>query len=95
MDTARLVFRAHAIQRMFERGISIADVRRVLETGEVIERYPDDLPYATRLVLGRVRDRPLHLVVADNAQARETIVITVYQPDPTRWEDGFRRRRPA
>jgi hypothetical protein len=37
--------------------------------------------------------RPLHVVAAENAEAHETIVITVYDPDPTLWEPGFRQRR--
>jgi hypothetical protein len=41
----RVVFRVHAIQRMFQRGIDGDDVRHVLTTGEVIERYPNDTPY--------------------------------------------------
>ena len=61
----RLVFRVHAIQRMFQREISVAHVRQVLSTGEVIESYPDDTPYPSRLVLGWCEGRPLHVVVAD------------------------------
>ena len=90
---ARLVFRVHAVQRMSERGISARDVREILSAGETIEEYPDDTPYASRLVLGWCRGRPLHVVVAGNAEAHETIVITVYDPDPTLREPGFRRRR--
>ncbi len=83
----------HAIQRMFQRGVTEMDVREILATGEAIETYPDDTPYPSRLVLGWYRGRPFHVVVADNAAAQETIVITVYEPDPDQWEDGFRRRR--
>ena len=88
-----LVYRVHALQHMFERGITEEDVRHVLETGEVIERYPDDRPYPSRLVLGWREDRPLHVVVAEQAEADTLIVITVYEPDPTLWEDDFKRRR--
>ena len=41
----RLIFRVHAVRRMFERGISEEDVRAVLATGETIESYPSDTPY--------------------------------------------------
>jgi len=64
-----------------------------LETGEVIERYPDDRPYPSRLVLGWREDRPLHVVVAEQAEADTLIVITVYEPNPALWEDDFKRRR--
>jgi hypothetical protein len=88
-----VVFRVHAIQRMFQRGVTEMDVREILATGETIETYLDDTPYPSRLVLGWCRGRPLHVVVADNAVAQETVVITVYEPDPDQWEGGFRRRR--
>jgi hypothetical protein len=89
----QLVFRVHAIQRMFKRRISKNDVRHVLATGEVVEDYPSDTPYPSRLILGWCETRPIHIVIADNAAEDETIVITVYEPDPNLWEPGFKRRR--
>jgi Domain of unknown function (DUF4258) len=47
----RLVFRAHALRRMFERRISVDDVRDVVTKGETIEEYPYDTPYSSRLML--------------------------------------------
>ena len=78
---------------MFERGISPEDVRHALDEGQTIERYPDTLPYASRLVLGWCGGRPLHVVTADGPEDEEIIVVTVYEPDPTRWEAGFTRRK--
>ncbi len=54
MTYQKLVFRVHAIQRMFERSIQDEDVRTVLRQGEVIEAYPDDTPYPSYLMLGWV-----------------------------------------
>jgi len=93
MDSEELVFRVHAIHRMFEREISEEDVRDVLETGKTIESYPDDEPYPSRLVLGWSATRPIHVVAADNQDQDEVIVITVYEPDPDRWGPGFSERR--
>ena len=89
----RLVFRLHAIRRMFERRISPEDVRHALDDGQAIERYPDTTPYPSRLVLGWRGDRPLHVVAADVPGDEKTIVVTVYEPDPARWEAGFTKRR--
>jgi hypothetical protein len=89
----RLIFRVHAIRRMFQRRISDQEVRHVIETGDTIEAYPEDSPYPSRLVLGWYGSRPLHVVVADNDVDQETIVITVYEPNRDQWEEGFRRRR--
>ncbi len=79
---------------MFERRITAADVEKVLLEGEEIMFYPDDLPYASRLMLGWRNDRPLHVVAAYNAHDEEQIVVTVYEPDQTMWENDFRRKRP-
>jgi len=89
----RLVFRIHALQRMFKRRISDADVRHVLVTGKTIEAYPGAKPFPSRLLLGWRGPRPIHVVVADNALQQETIVITVYEPDLTEWDPGFEKRR--
>jgi len=89
----RLVFRVHAVARMFERGISAEEVRETLEIGETIERYPDDTPYPSRLVLGWCSGRPIHVVAADNAEQDEIIIITVYEPHLTLWDADFRRRK--
>jgi len=62
----------------------------------VVEEYPDDEAYPSRLVMGRAGGRPVHLVLAGPTPAGDTIVVTLYDPDPGRWEPGFvrRRRRP-
>ena len=56
----RLVFRVHAVQRMFQYRISEDDVRHVLEGGETIKNYPDDTPYPSRVVLGWLASRDLY-----------------------------------
>ncbi|MBZ0301194.1 MAG: DUF4258 domain-containing protein [Anaerolineae bacterium] len=89
----KLIFRVHAIQKMFERGISQMDVRTVIEHGEVIREYPDDTPYPSRLVLGWREKRPLHVVAADNDADDETIIITAYEPDPALWKPGFKQKK--
>lgn len=93
MASSSLIFRVHAIQRMFQRNIEINDVSNILKAGEVIESYPKDKPYPSRLVLGWRGLRPLHAVVADNNEKKEIIVITVYEPDLHEWEPGFKKRR--
>lgn len=90
----QLVFSTHVIKRMFERGISRAEIRQVLTTGEVIKTYPDDTPYPSRLILGWSGKRQLHVLVSVNAQAQKIYIITAYEPDPDLWEADFRRKKP-
>lgn len=59
----------------------------------MIEDRPDDLPYPSRLLLGVVQGRALHVVAAEDVAAATTIAVTVYEPDPLQWRPGFERRR--
>jgi hypothetical protein len=75
--------------------IQVEEVLQAIETGEIIEQYLDDTPYASCLILGHTTSgRPLHLVCAPIIAEERLIVITTYQPDPSRWDLEFRRRRP-
>ena len=78
---------------MFERKVSEADVESIVQTGEVIEDYPDDTPYPSQLVFGWCGSRALHIVVAKNKTAKEIIIITVYEPSSDFWESDFKRRK--
>lgn len=93
MAYSKLIFRVHAIKRMFQRHISDPDVRYALKTGVAIEDYPNDKPYPSRLILGWCGARPLHVVAADNAKDGATIIISAYEPDADLWEPDFRRRK--
>jgi len=93
-EIGKIIFRTHAIIRMFQRRVDEKDVRSVLGTGEIIEVYPDDTPYPSRLILGWLGSRPLHVVAAENITDNETIVITVYEPEQDKWSPNFKRRIP-
>jgi hypothetical protein len=88
----KINYRLHAVKRMFERKISEKEVRYALETGEVIEDYPDDTPYPSRLILSCYRGRLIHVVAANNSLDDEIIIITVYEPDPSEWDVECKRR---
>lgn len=96
MSSADIIFTAHAVTRMFERQIAVADVLDVLATGTVIERHRMDAPRPSTVTLGWVvRDgerKPVHVVSADDPDGR-TVVITVYRPDPALWNADFTRRK--
>jgi hypothetical protein len=94
LETAKIFFRTHAIQRMFHRGVNEHDVRAILTTGETIEEYPDDIPYPSRLILGWIGKRPIHIVAAYNAAEHEIIIVTVYEPHEEKWSTDFKRRVP-
>lgn len=86
-----LIYRVHAVQRMFERTISAKRMRQVFESGETIEDYSDDMSSPSRLILGWEGKRPIHLVVSENEDA--AVVITAYSPEPELWTKDFKKRR--
>jgi len=93
MSETKLVFRVHAVRRMFTRKISRDEVAAVIRNGEDVEDYPDDKPYPSKLLLGWSGGRPVHAVVAHNETEGEFIVVTAYEPDLEKWEEGFKVRR--
>ena len=92
MDCRNIVFRGHAVQRMFERGISEVQVVEVINLGDQIEDYRDDKPYPSVLLLGSVGGSAIHVVLGIDPESKTCYVITVYQPDQGIWGPDFRRR---
>ena len=90
----RLAFKNHAILRMHERKIYADEIKEALINGEIIEKYEQNLPFPSYLVLGFTSNgKFLHIVVAIDKKLDMLWVITVYIPSLDRWEVGFRSRR--
>jgi hypothetical protein len=85
-------FSRHATDQVILRGIQVNEIRQAIQSGEVIEDYPEDKYGPSCLVLGFTRDgRPLH-IQCSNPTRPIIKVITVYEPDPVEWVD-YRVRR--
>lgn len=93
MKCREVRFSGHALRRMFEREISVAEVMRILDEGDTIESYDRERPYPSRLLLGRIGGRTIHVVVAREETGGVCYVVTAYPPDPALWEDDFKTRR--
>jgi hypothetical protein len=93
MNTPNVLFRVHAVQRMFERKVSATKVSQALHAGKTIEDYSAEMPEPSRLILGFQGRHPFHLVTSENPSANEITIITVYIPDPGKWNRDFTRRR--
>jgi Domain of unknown function (DUF4258) len=93
MNTPKIIFRVHAVERMFERKVSARSVSQALSSGETIEDYSAEMPEPGRLILAFQGKHPFHIVVSENLKTNETTIITVYIPDPGRWKKDLRRRK--
>lgn len=85
-----LIYSDHAINQMFSRSISTDDIENVIKSGEIISEYPNDKPFPSCLILGKIDNRPLHLVIAINEFESKCVIITAYQPDPNLWDEEFK-----
>ncbi|MBP6179458.1 MAG: DUF4258 domain-containing protein [Anaerolineales bacterium] len=86
-----LLFRVHAVQRMFERQVSAKRVRAAVEVQDVIEDYSHEMSAPSRLLMGMQGRRPFHVVVTEDPRA--VTVVTVYLPSFDKWKKDFRSRK--
>ena len=93
LSVGRFEWRQHVLQRLAERGIRQAAVLEVLQAGERLEDYPEDVPYPSALFLGWVEGKPLHVVAALDAPAQWAYIITAYEPDLEHFEPDYRTRK--
>lgn len=88
----KIAMTIHAKRRMEERGVKVDDVLHCIDSGEIIERYEDDKPLPSCLVLGKdTKDMGLHIVVSKDEEY--IYLITAYYPDEERWEADLKTRK--
>ena len=89
----RILFLPHAIRQMSrpDRLITTSEIHRVIDDGEVVEDYPEDVRGHSCLILGFGDDRrPIHIVCSPKDEY--LALITAYLPDEDEWSDDFRVR---
>jgi hypothetical protein len=92
--SVRILFLPHAVRQMArpERMIRPLEVRGVVESGQIIEDYPNDPRGHSCLMLGfGDENRPVHVVCAPKEEY--LAVITAYLPDADEWHADFKVRR--
>lgn len=90
----RILFLPHAITQMSrpERMITTDEVRAVIETGVVIEDYPEDKRGHSCLILGYGEGgRAIHVACAPKDEY--LALITAYLPSEPEWSVDFKERK--
>lgn len=88
----KIALTKHARERLAERNITVNDVVRGIETGEIIKQYEDDKPFPSCLILGfSVNNKYIHIVVSNDKEY--LYLITAYYPNPEQWENNFKTRK--
>ena len=86
-----MVVTQHSRKRFAERGIKLDDVCEAINTGTIIEDYPNDFPFPSCLILGKTKEKNLHVCASINDGF--VYIITSYIPDPEKWEEDLKTRK--
>lgn len=83
----------HAFDKLRIIDCGFAEFTAALESSDVIEEHvlADDQLKEVVLVIDWIR--PLHVVVVVDDRHEEERIVTLYEPDPARWDDEYRWRR--
>lgn len=84
-ENGQVVWRKHTLQRLAER--------HILQKGEVVRSYTDDRPFPSLLLLGWVRERPLHVVASYDVLDDVVYIITAYEPSIDVFEPDFKTKK--
>lgn len=86
----------HGMQELSDDGISLAAVIAGVEKALVVEDYPDHPRGACVLCLQRDdTEQPVHILWGLAARTPDVAtIITGYRPDPNRWMDDLKTRKP-
>ena len=92
MTCTNYAYSNHAIAQMFKRDISADEVEEGVMNGQKIKDYPTDKPYPSCLMLFFVGQKPIHIVVSQDAGTGICYIITAYIPDPAAWDVDFKNK---
>lgn len=86
-------FSKHALDQSIIRRVRIQEIKEAIAQGQVIEDYPEDKYGPSCLICGFTQaDKPLHIQCSYPSRPLVK-VITVYEPDPSLWNNNFTERR--
>jgi len=91
-NSGQIKWTAHILERMQERDIHPSDVINCIQSGEIIEQYPNAFPYPACLILGTKTNNIYIHVVAGYGDGFVWIV-TAYEPEENEWANGFKHRK--
>ena len=81
----------HVRARCVERNILYNDIVNTIQTGEIIESYPEDYPFPSCLICGASKNIYIHVVLSTDMNFLH--IITAYHPNDDEWENDFKSRK--
>lgn len=83
----------HAVDQSISRRIRLKEIREAIANGQIIEDYPNDKYAPSCLICGLTKTgKTIH--IQSSYSSRPLVkIITVYEPDPQKWNNNFTVRR--
>ena len=96
VEAGHLRVSEHGRQELSNDGISLSDVISSIDGASVVEDYPNYAKGPSVLCLQHDRlQAPVHVLWGLAKQSPHiATLITAYRPDPSRWQDDFKTRKP-
>jgi len=83
----------HAVDQSISRQIRLQEIREAIANGQIIEDYPNDKYAPSCLICGLTKTgKTIHIQISYPSRPLVKI-ITVYEPDPQKWNNDFTIRR--
>lgn len=79
--------------RLWQRRIASDAVLAAAPSYEVIEEYPRDKYLPSYLVRARHENMVFHILFAVDVAGDNVRIVTIYIPDPGKWDQDLRIRR--
>jgi hypothetical protein len=79
--------------RLNQRGLDGEVLRTASGSLEIIEAYPEDKCLPSFLLRGETTKSVFHAQIATDLEGDNIRVVTMYTPDPSEWDEGYRKRR--
>ena len=94
VEDRRIFWTYHVNMRFGQRPISRPMILGAANSFEIIEAYPEDKYLPSYLVRAEHRGLVFHVHIATDVVGDNVRIVTAYLPEPTQWDEEFRRRRP-
>jgi len=83
----------HAVDQSISRQIRLQEIREAIANSQIIEDYPNDKYAPSCLICGLTKTgKTIHIQISYPSRPLVKI-ITVYEPDPQKWNNDFTIRR--
>ena len=93
IERKKIFWTYHVNMRLGQRALSRDIILSAVGLYEIIEEYPEDKYLPSYLIHAENGELVFHVQIATDIISENVRIVTTYIPEPSLWEEDFRRRR--